>query len=90
MMTATAVAEQPVVWMTDAFEAKLEADYRAFASLAKFQWRLSWVALRRAAEAETAANLADFRYFAAEARRLRRDAAYHLQVAHEKKAQLDA
>jgi hypothetical protein len=61
-------------------------EYVSFASLAKTERRLSWAARHRAAEAEEAANLDNYRHFAREAKRLWRNAWWHLRVAHERKA----
>lgn len=60
----------------------------AFASLAKTQRRLSWTARKRAWEAESRENLADYRYFRAEARRLWRAAWFHLRKAQDRKEAL--
>jgi hypothetical protein len=60
----------------------------AFAKLARTQRRLSWVARRRAIEAEERANLDDYRHFRAEARRLWRAAWWHLRRAQDRKEAL--
>lgn len=65
------------------------ADYLAFASLALTQRRLSWVARRRAWEAERESRLDDYRHFASEARRLWREAGYHLRCAQDRKGYLN-
>jgi len=67
----------------------LRNEYLAFASLALMQRRLSWVARHRAVEAETEAKLDDYRHFAKEARRLWREAIYHLGAAQDRKAELN-
>lgn len=53
----------------------------AFRSLALTQKRLSWVARRNALEAEAKGDLLGYRHYAAEARRLWRDALDHLEIA---------
>jgi hypothetical protein len=52
-----------------------------FRSLALTQKRLSWVARRKALEAEASGDIQNYRHYAAEARRLWRDALDHLELA---------
>ncbi len=61
--------------------ATMAKERAAFRSLALMQRRLSWVARKRALEAEASGNLSDYRHYAAEARRLWRDALEHISYA---------
>lgn len=75
--------------MTSGMRTKLNNDYRAFAKLALTERRLSWVSRHRALECEQDADLDGYRRWKADAKKLWRDARYHLGVAQDRKAALN-
>jgi hypothetical protein len=70
--------------------ATLTKEYLAFARLALTQRRLAGVARQRMAECEVRGDIPGYRHFRSEARRLVREARYHLWCAQERKARRDA
>jgi len=66
----------------------MREEYLAFLSLARMQRRLAGVARQRAREAEAEQDLDAYRHFKADAKRLFREAAWHLGMARDRKAKV--